>query len=513
MRGVCQYGVMPANGLIYVPPHPCQCFGDIKFDGFHAVASVKSVEPGIGSAELVKGPAFGKSKVSTAAAAPSPGGVLWAAPVVDGKADEWPTYRGNMTRSAATTAKISGMLDKKWSTNLKGKLSAVTVADGKLFVAAVNRQTVHCLDAQSGKELWNFVAEGRIDSPPTISGGTAFFGCCAGYVYALRTSDGALAWRFRVAPADRRTVVRDRVESVWPVSGSVLVLNGTVYCVAGQTSYLDGGLRLVGLDAATGAVKHERTINSDPALQDGCMPDVLLSDGQSIVMRKRRFDLSLHDFKGKGSGAVISSTTGLLEDSWGHRWAWDLAKGVNGKLLAYDAETVCGVQNFYYFLKKDKTMQPDTHTGHPHQKYARYEPEDFPIGTRLFAQDNKKPAKPEQEKATEEPAGKKKKDTSDKSPLAAHDHKWDQTLPFQFRTLALTDGLLVGAGWKDSVKVFGQEPEGGSGSMLMLVAPGDGKILKQVPIDAEPVFDGMAAAYGNIYLPLKNGAIECRGGN
>ena len=30
---------MPCNGLMYVPPHPCQCFNDIKFDGFHAFAA------------------------------------------------------------------------------------------------------------------------------------------------------------------------------------------------------------------------------------------------------------------------------------------------------------------------------------------------------------------------------------------------------------------------------------------------------------------------------------------
>ena len=24
VRGVCQYGVMPCNGLMYVPPHPCE---------------------------------------------------------------------------------------------------------------------------------------------------------------------------------------------------------------------------------------------------------------------------------------------------------------------------------------------------------------------------------------------------------------------------------------------------------------------------------------------------------
>jgi len=511
LRGLCQYGIMPANGLIYLPPHPCRCFGNIKFDGFHAVENIKNAAPEVCGAELLKGPAFGKIRVSATQVEPSPGGVLWAAPVSAGKADEWPTYRANITRSAATDIRIAGRLKKKWSTHLKGQLTAATVADGRLFISAKDQHTLYCLDAKNGKVLWNFPAEGPVDSPPTIAGGTAFFGCRAGYVYALRTSDGALAWRFRAAPGERRTVAHDRVESIWPVNGSVLILNGTVYCAAGYSSYLDGGLRIVGLDARTGALKYERRISSDPGKQDGCMPDVLLSDGISIVMRKRRFDLTLQDFKGKEAGAVITSTTGLLDDTWGHRWTWDLAQGINGKLLAYNDETVCGVQSFYYFLKYDRTMWPPSHTGHKHQKYARYKPENFPIGTRLFAQDNLRPAKSEQEKAGSKTEKKlrKKKSSAGKHPLANHNHKWDRALPFQFRTLVLTDGLIVGAGWKDSVKIMELEPAGGEGSELMLIDPADGEILKKTPIDAEPVFDGMAVAYGNIYLPLKNGRIEC----
>ena len=29
-RGNCEYGIMPANGLIYVPPHSCGCYIQVK---------------------------------------------------------------------------------------------------------------------------------------------------------------------------------------------------------------------------------------------------------------------------------------------------------------------------------------------------------------------------------------------------------------------------------------------------------------------------------------------------
>ncbi|MCX7824920.1 MAG: PQQ-binding-like beta-propeller repeat protein, partial [Verrucomicrobiae bacterium] len=38
VRGACLYGFMPANGLIYNPPHPCACYLDAKLYGFNALA-------------------------------------------------------------------------------------------------------------------------------------------------------------------------------------------------------------------------------------------------------------------------------------------------------------------------------------------------------------------------------------------------------------------------------------------------------------------------------------------
>ncbi|UCE46910.1 MAG: PQQ-like beta-propeller repeat protein, partial [Phycisphaerales bacterium] len=340
---------------------------------------------------------------------------------------------------------------------------------------------------------------GPVDSPPTIYGSMAIFGCRDGCVYALRLSDGGLIWRFRAAPAERRTVVRDRLESVWPVHGSVLVVNGTVYFAAGHSSYLDGGIRLYGLDAATGNVKCRTRLSSDGASKDGAMPDVLISDGKSITMRFRNFDLSLKE-TGRPRPAMIIANTGLLEDCWGHRWNWTLGGGDTfGKLLAFDATVAYGVQTYYTFLKHDRSMWPDTHDGHLHQKYSRYVPGQFPTGTRLFARVND---------SGEGRALQRRQNRT----LEANSHKWNRKSSIQYRAMVLIGDVLFGAGWKDSEKIFAEGPDSENDSVLQVISAADGTTLRQYPLEAEPVFDGMAAAHSRLYLTMKNGKILCMAG-
>lgn len=509
VRGVCQYGIMPCNGLIYVPPHPCQCFNQIKFDGFHALAAQISKSESENRARLVKGKAYGQVSLDTKqqklnAANQESGNLVWAPPVPTANQQEWPTYRHDITRSGCASTKVPVELKEKWKADIGGKLSSVVVARNKLFVSAVDEQVVYCLDAADGKQLWKFIAEGRVDSPPTIYGPMAIFGCRNGYVYALRTSDGQLVWRFRAAPVDRRTVVMDRLESVWPIHGSVLVVNGTVYFCAGHSSYLDGGLRLYGLDAGTGAVRHSTTFSTDGASQAGTLPDVLISDGQNITMRQKCYDLSLQESR-RPKAATITANTGLLEDCWGHRWNWTLGAGDTfGKLLVFDDKSAYGVQTYYTFLKHDKSMQPGTHTGHLHQKYARYTPGQFPIGTRLFARENKKETNLELIKKL-------------RRTLKSNSHQWNRKTLVQFRAMVLADNILFGAGWKDSEKIFeGPRPAGSQKNpysendlVLRVISTADGRTLKEYQLKAEPVFDGMAAAYGRLYISMKDGKVLC----
>ena len=69
-RGICQYGVMPANGYIYVPPHPCQCFSQDMLHGFYALAASNSTADIVFESDLQKGPAFSDTSGRNA----SPGG-------------------------------------------------------------------------------------------------------------------------------------------------------------------------------------------------------------------------------------------------------------------------------------------------------------------------------------------------------------------------------------------------------------------------------------------------------
>ena len=93
-----------------------------------------------------------------------------------------------------------------------------------LVFSANQEESYH--DAATGETAWTFSADGRIDSPPTYYRGRLLFGSRDGWVYCLRAADGALIWRFRAAPVDRRLVAFEQVESAWPVHGSVLVDNG-----------------------------------------------------------------------------------------------------------------------------------------------------------------------------------------------------------------------------------------------------------------------------------------------
>jgi len=57
----------------------------------------------------------------------------------------------------------------------------------------------------------------------------------------------------------------EQIESVWPVHGSVLVQDDAVYCVAGRSMFLDGGLRFLQLDPATGRKLSEKILDDrDP---------------------------------------------------------------------------------------------------------------------------------------------------------------------------------------------------------------------------------------------------------
>ncbi len=346
VRGGCLYGVMPCNGLTYTPPHNCACYPEAKLYGFNALAPMAKTRPIPGKVpeegRLEKGPAFSD--------------VLSPAVDYSGK-DDWPTFRHDQKRTGTSRQEIPAKVGIKWDIKLGGKLTSPVVADSLVFVAQTDSHTLHALDQQTGTGAWTFVAGARIDSPPTVERGQVVFGCTDGWVYNLRAQDGQLAWKYRVAPLDRRAMAFEQLESLWPVHGSVLIRNNVVWAVAGRSNFLDGGLRLVRLDLATGkqlseTIMDETNPETGNNMQEKLqilqmpvgLPDILSGDDKFVYMRSQKFDAEGNrveigpisgDFVQQGSaqrgeGVHLFAPMGFLDDSWFHRSYWVYGRSFAG---------------------------------------------------------------------------------------------------------------------------------------------------------------------------------------
>jgi outer membrane protein assembly factor BamB len=298
LRGSCGNGVMPANGLLYVPPSQCFCYGGVMLTGLNALAAAGSAGreakgEEVQTPRLEQGPAYA-SVAQTQSPTADPA--------------DWPMYRHDAGRLGTTTSAVPASVHPLWKCALGGRLTPPVVAGGTLLLAAPDTHTVYALAASDGRQLWSYTAGGRIDSCPTLYEGRVLFGCTDGWAYCLRASDGQLAWRFRAAPEDRRVGAFGRLESAWPLHGSVLVVDGIAYFTAGRSTYLDGGIYAYGLEPKSGRVVHQARLegavpDGSPAGKEpsfvpafhieGARSDLLVSDGTSIYMGPLKLDTKL----------------------------------------------------------------------------------------------------------------------------------------------------------------------------------------------------------------------------
>ncbi|MBM4082249.1 MAG: hypothetical protein FJ278_21270, partial [Planctomycetes bacterium] len=263
------------------------------------------------------------------------------------EADEWAMYRHDAKRSGSTRAEVALDVRPLWQAELGGKLTQPLVVGQRVFVARVDAGQVCCLDRSSGKPIWDYVVGGRVDSAPTFYKGRLVFGSADGYVYCLRASDGALVWRLRAAPEERRVVAFGQIESAWPVHGSVLVLNDVAYFAVGRSSFLDGGLRLYGVDPLTGEKRfsthldgpHPDTsaLDENAYAMEGAKSDILVTDGTLIYLHHNAFNAKLEkqptpilgqpgvrNVGERQFGEHLFSNSGFLDDSWFSRSHWML---------------------------------------------------------------------------------------------------------------------------------------------------------------------------------------------
>ena len=511
VRGTCQYGIMPANGLIYAPPHSCGCYTESMVRGFFALApeySATKDEATVQSrksraSRLEKGPAYGT--VQSAQFKPETGA--------------WPMFRHDALRTGAAETELPETIARRWEAPIGGRLSQPVVSHGKVIVSAVDRHQIYALNQETGKTTWSRTVGGRVDSPPAIYKGLVLFGSADGWVYCLRLDDGAIVWRFLAAPADLRTVVWNRLESVWPVHGSVLMLNDTVYFSAGRSTWLDKGIELYGLDPVTGDSLHhyhyeskhpvfrqgkdqaESVREKAEAFQDrvvkqlargsnradyktflqsdrsgsfsmagGTVSDIMVSDGVNVFLHQVKFssDLRLQDDMSRH----LFSTGGFLNDpAEESRTHWILGKGdfsilpfpyvaalnrkcevdpISGMTLAYDGRAAWSVLRRRPY-SKDPVIR---------------------VVRRAISDQKKGDAQ----------------------------HDW-QVLIGQLRPKAIVKaGSQIWLGVVDNNQ-----------GKLQALSASDGQTVQTISLDVPMVWDGMAAAGRCLYVSLGNGSIACYG--
>lgn len=532
VRGMCQYGVMPCNGLTYVPPHPCMCHPASKLNGFYALAPRRSTTPGEPQVErLVRGPAYRQARELLP---PSSGGwkseslpdsAFWRSDGIT-MSEDWPEFRHDPARSGRTPSRLPEKPVLLWRSELGGKATAPVMADGMVLVALPDKNEVQALDADTGELKWSFLAGGRVNSPPTLFGGLVVFGSADGWIYCLRRDDGIVVWRFLAARLDRKTVAHGRVESVWPLPGSLLISPGkeagaspVVYAAAGRSGHLDGGIRICGVDLVTGEerfgtcaklphhVVTGETVPSGAYGMEGVLGDVLVANGTGFSMRQTTFDERgkiVPDGERKGLFAI----TGFLDDALDHRSFWILGNGGGrsdlicdvprstgnapyGKMFVFDSNRAYGYRIGYDIREK---MTPNHH-----QNFSNFGKGSFPRGGMIFSVENDSTSK----KGKPVPQAAK----SWKNPGLRRYH-WSFDTPIQVRAMLLSPERLYLAGWMDEDNP--ESDQDGEG-VLEIVSASEGKALGRMTIPASPVWDGMIAARGRLYLVDRKGCLSCFG--
>jgi outer membrane protein assembly factor BamB len=489
-RGGCGMGVLPANGLVYSTPYSCACSMGAMFQGMNAYASPqprlrKSDEPIPikRSVRLEKGLAYDK--------------ITELAPAT---AEDWPAYRYDGFRSGITKAQAPTALKVRWEAKLPTKPSAVTSAAGKVFASDIDTHTLYALDNRTGRTEWTFTADGRIDSPPAYYRGTVLFGSRDGWVYCLRTSDGALAWRFKDLP-DKLIGAFGQLESKWPVSGSVLIVNDTLYLAAGRCSYLDGGIFLYALNPRTGELLKSRSFYG-PFSEESGFPigghagfknDVLVTDGTRLYLRHKAFDLDLAETT---AGRHIIPTGGFLDGQPQHRTCWTLAPSIS---TAISGDIMASNGREYYEVR-----------GFPiYANHSYFDPRKS--GYTLFAGTLGPLSAAPKDAATRrrEAKGRGGRGVAGKA-------MWRLHIPITGKAIAMAGGVLFVAGepmrfddptYKNYVAAY----NGQLGGRLLAVSATDGKQLAEYKLNAAPAWDSIAIANGQLYIGLEDGAVQCLG--
>ena len=169
----------------------------------------------------------------------------------------WPMTRGGPGLSGNVATKTPRDPVIAWTFTASGPISAeAAIVAGHVFVGT-GKGTLHCLAADTGKEIWHFETKDAITAAPAVAAGKVFLSSNDGRLYALAADTGSPVWQFASEDKISAGAITIRAPNG---SADWVLLNG-----------YDGTTRV--LNAADGKLvwsyKTDDFINGSPAVVDG----------------------------------------------------------------------------------------------------------------------------------------------------------------------------------------------------------------------------------------------------
>ncbi len=207
---------------------------------------------------------FGQSRALFAALA------LAGAGFPDASGADWPMWRFDANRSAASPGELPTGLQRQWTRVCSPREQVwddplnhdlmpydrafePVVKDGRMFVVFNDSDKLVALSARDGAEHWRFYSDGPVRLPPVAWGDRVYFVSDDGFLYCLGAKDGEELWKFRGGPSAQKVLGNRRVISAWPCRGGPVIRDGAVYFAASIWPFM--GTFIYSVNAETGDVQ------------------------------------------------------------------------------------------------------------------------------------------------------------------------------------------------------------------------------------------------------------------
>ena len=315
---------------------------------------------------------------------------------------DWPTYRRDNYRSGLSDEKVQATKlglawtwksplapqpawagPAKWDAyaGIRGLKSMrmydpvfhVVAARERIYFGSSVDDSVHCLDAATGRIQWRYTTDGPVRIAPTYNSGRVYFGSDDGHAYCVNATTGDLKWRFSpslqanqgILPAelDHRIVHNGRLIPFWPCRSGLLVQNGTAYFSASLFPWHPSYLCAV--DAINGGVEGKGLYVK--TLKGQTMEGAMVASNEQLIVPQGRVAPqlfsrtsgdSLGALKGGGGSFVVLGNDSTIFHGPGNKRGWiTSSKAGDGKSIAtYKSGNVILIRGNISFLLSDTEL-------------------------------------------------------------------------------------------------------------------------------------------------------------